>query len=223
MEILFKSNERKNITVVYEDEAILIVYKPRYMHTLKQSHSEDSLELFLEQLPLNLSVLPESGLIQRLDFVTAGLVLVAKNVDSYHYLRQESRDFRMEKEYQAISSLATASFVPTGFSAHAWDTRRMQEGWFVDIASRFVYRGKGREAVRLLPIESRSKHASDSYYSHVMLDKIEPEARYHFRVRLHKGYRHQVRATLSALGFPIFGDTLYGGVAQDIVAFGRQP
>lgn len=218
MNITFLNKNLLTAHIVYVDTNIIVLYKPAYMHTLWLEEYTDSLQLFLLNSNLANVSLPDFGILQRLDYITSGLILAARTLDYYIYLRKKSKEMQIKKLYIAVSSLTKTSFIPYNYTDISWFKERTKIGWKIDLEVKFVYTSKERQSVRLLPKYSTSKHASDLYKTSIKLEKYY-QSFYYFRVMLSKGYRHQVRSTLSALGFPIIGDTLYGGKPAKNIAF----
>jgi 23S rRNA pseudouridine1911/1915/1917 synthase len=219
MQKVFEQPECKKPAIWYQDDALMLIYKPRYLHTVKQNNEDNSLELWLDSCQNVQKKIPENGLVQRLDFDTAGLILVAKTQESYNHLKEMSKFSKIKKEYLAMSSMANSYYCPMGFTQSSWDAQRKQEPWQVAVEAKFVYQSAGRKAVRLVSATSQSKHASAVYETQVEIIKKVPHQGYLLQATLSKGYRHQVRATLAGLGFPIVGDELYGGQPQASMAF----
>ena len=75
--------------VIFENEAYAVLYKPRGMPTAPLSENEEGtlVSWFLKRCPEAALVKGkkdiEAGLVHRLDTATSGLVLMAKNQESY--------------------------------------------------------------------------------------------------------------------------------------------
>lgn len=144
----------------------------------------------------------EPGLLHRLDRDTSGIVVVARTGPAFLALRDQFESGSAVKEYRA------ASLAVKGLSAPQ----------VLSIESRFAPGGPGRKKVRLvLPNDGKrrmAREASPGTYLTEARIETRVEAGGDVRVLLaaviRKGFRHQVRAHLSHLGFPIFGDALYG-------------
>ncbi|NIZ40867.1 pseudouridine synthase [Entomospira entomophila] len=213
MQLKFKLDHQVEPAVLYQDHDIVLLYKPHGMHTVIQSPEESaSLESFWRSSELANTNLPDTGLIQRLDYVTAGMILGARTQESYEILSIMGKNLQIQKEYLALCRKAEAYFLPEGYSLDKWmELLSSRQTWSIAVHSRFVYRERGRTAVRLVLESSKSKHASMPYETNIeLLQYDENEKQYLVRACIKKGYRHQVRATLHAIGLPIIGDELYG-------------
>ena len=87
------------------------------------------------------------------------------------------------------------------------------------ISSKFRPYGKGRKAVRPVTGSSSSvvqAKAGDRVYDTSVLRSGENnEGRKLYSCSLDSGFRHQVRCHLAWMGFPIVGDTVYGGAPAE--------
>jgi 23S rRNA pseudouridine1911/1915/1917 synthase len=187
--------------VVAETDLYSVLYKPHNMHTvpLRAGEGGTLLDWAAEKIPEILSVrgkkTMEGGILHRLDFETAGLVLAAKQQDAYNNLLKQQNENCFIKEYHALCTEHKTSL--PGFPAPPESIQNK-------IVSSFRAFGRGRKTVR--PITSGGKIYTTEILS------VEPYKTYsRFHLRLTKGFRHQIRAHLAWCGFPILNDTRYGG------------
>ena len=149
----------------------------------------------------------ECGLLHRLDYETQGLVLVARNQRSFEILLDEQNRGGVVKEYGALVSKAEK--MPPGFPPFAGVLRNNG-----NIESNFRPYGPGRKEVR--PTNESKSYRTEPYCTEIYCTEpfgkpIELENIRYFRLRIHKGFRHQIRCHLAWAGFPILNDPLYGG------------
>lgn len=127
----------------------------------------------------------EPGLVHRLDTWTSGLVLAARSTTSFEHLRGALERGEIDKRYLAL----TARGIPV----------------------------RGEIDVPLVqdPKNPRRVVAGALGTGHACLTEYERlEVRGEFAlvgVRIAAGFRHQIRAHLGLAGFPLLGDSLYGG------------
>lgn len=195
------------LVVWFEDAQVLVVEKPAGQHTapLRAAEGGTLLECVIERYP-EVAAVPgikvvEPGLLHRLDRETSGLVAIARSAAAFAALRESSARGGMRKEYLAAC-------------ARPVDGEAIEAGAAFCIASRFAPYGSGGRMVRVvLAGESRGKllrnATPDSYSTEAEIIR-RGGAILLLRARLDRGFRHQVRAHLSFLGFPILGDPLYG-------------
>jgi 23S rRNA pseudouridine1911/1915/1917 synthase len=127
----------------------------------------------------------EAGLLHRLDTHTSGLLLAARTHDAFTALQRALRDGAIEKRYYALVKSDPglhARAIDLALAPHPKNRRKVA-----------VARAGGKSAQTRISIAKRGKHWT-------LLD-----------VSVDHAYRHQIRVHLSAIGFPLAGDVLYGG------------
>lgn len=198
---------QEELRVRYEDSDLIVVDKPAGMHTAPLSPGDGGtlLELVMESFP-EVGALPgikavEPGLVHRLDRETSGLVVIARTAGAFDALRRSFASGETRKDYvAACAGGGEASGV-------------------LRVESRFAPYGPGRRMVRPVLAGERSPRLLDAaspglYCTEArILDRRGGRALISAWIR--KGFRHQVRAHLAFLGFPILGDPLYGAVVPD--------
>ncbi|MDR1788126.1 MAG: RNA pseudouridine synthase [Treponema sp.] len=215
------------------------VYKPPRMHCAPAAPGRPCrgtlLEwcgaLFPETLAVSGRGRGEGGLLHRLDYEARGLVLFARHEAAFAALAAQQEAGAFVKEYTARSAGVRAPLpagfppLPEGLASAPLPPSRSRGA--LHIASAFRPYGPGRKAVRPLPAPARNAALDQGLpYVTEMLEAVPealPEAApkaggYRFTVRLRRGFRHQVRCHLAWIGFPLAGDTLYGGAPADFLA-----
>jgi 23S rRNA pseudouridine1911/1915/1917 synthase len=130
----------------------------------------------------------EPGLLHRLDTQTSGLVVACRTPEAFRRLDSALRRGKLEKRYLAIAagSLGDEGEID---DALAPDPRR---------------RGRVRTAA-----PEGSGYARGSLTRYRVLERRGPLVL--LELRMSRGFRHQIRAHLAAVGAPLVGDALYGG------------
>jgi 23S rRNA pseudouridine1911/1915/1917 synthase len=180
-----------SIDVIYEDDLIVVLNKKRFIHCFKGQGTALA-EIIEGKWPqctkIGLSE-GECGLVNRLDYETSGIVIVAKSAESWSDWRYAFKLGQVKKEYLAlVQGSITCSVNVLNY-----------------LGSR--YRGSKKVKVsatpkaRFLPASSSLLPIAFNKTGNVSLVKI---------VTL-SGRRHQVRVHCSEAGFPLVGDSLYGG------------
>lgn len=136
----------------------------------------------------------EPGLVHRLDTGTSGLVVAARSASAFSTLRAALTRGTLEKRYLAI--VRTGNLAASGELTSWLAPEHRTSARVVVAASAKGLRGARHASTRWRVVRSGSDWQ--------LLEVVAPRA-----------YRHQVRVHLAALGFPIAGDPLYGGVAVD--------
>jgi 23S rRNA pseudouridine1911/1915/1917 synthase len=131
----------------------------------------------------------EPGLVHRLDNETSGVVLAARNVAAFQTARALFESALIEKRYLAVTGtgLAPAGEIQTLLGPDSADPRRVR-----------VFDQE--------PPGGYAKLATTRYRV------VRSSARFALvELSVERAFRHQIRAHLAQLGFPIAGDSLYGG------------
>jgi|UniRef100_A0A7C3SR56 23S rRNA pseudouridine1911/1915/1917 synthase len=177
------------IQIIYEDNDLLVVNKPRGMvvHPA-HGHYQDTLVNALLYKVKDLSGIGgelRPGIVHRLDKDTTGLLVVAKNDFSHQKLSEQLKNRTLKRVYWALCE----GEIP-------WDEKRVE----LPMARHPVYRKKmaivygGKISITNFKVLERFKG-----YTLVSAS-------------LETGRTHQVRLHLSHLGFPIVGDEIYGRI-----------
>lgn len=141
----------------------------------------------------------EGGVIHRLDTLTSGLVLVARNNETYNLLMDEQRNNKIKKEYRA--DVSKVSSPPSYFEKFPYS-------WSGDeIVVTSFFRSYGPKGATVVPTLSTKKQDSPKLYSTV-IKRATPTL---FLCTITQGFRHQIRSHLAWSGYPIVGDDRYGG------------
>ena len=158
----------------------------------------------------------ESGLLHRLDYETQGLVLFARNQGAFEILLDEQDQGEVVKEYGALVSKAEKT--PPGFPPFAGVLKNKK-----NIESYFRPYGPGRKEVRPVPLPvneerpasveiSKDKGTPYPYRTEILDPRSATQGGIeYFRLRITRGFRHQIRCHLAWAGFPVINDPLYGG------------
>jgi tRNA pseudouridine32 synthase/23S rRNA pseudouridine746 synthase len=88
--------QHMEIPVVYEDDALLVVNKPSGMLSVPGRIEDYSVEAVMRER------YPDSIVVHRLDMGTSGLLIVAKNGESYRILQQQFIRHEVKKKYVAL-------------------------------------------------------------------------------------------------------------------------
>lgn len=202
--------------VIEDTPAWALVRKPHGMPSAPLSENEDGtlLSWFLagheECRAVRGRKAVEHGLVHRLDTATEGLVLIAKTQDAYDFFLVAQNDGYILKTYFAYCSILPGKTLPPAGSLP------------LTIRSRFRAFGPGRKEVRpLFPAMRGYDEAGKDYQTIVEKAEMLGKQTCAITCTLKQGYRHQVRAHLSWLGFPIIGDNLYNPAYRSANGDGR--
>jgi 23S rRNA pseudouridine1911/1915/1917 synthase len=129
------------------------------------------------------------GIVHRLDKGTSGVMVIAKNDDTHKELARQFHDREVEKEYVAL----------------AWGL--VQQRKRINAAIGRDPKNRVKMSIRA----GRARHAVTRVTWSRDLKGVTL-----MRVAIATGRTHQIRVHLSAIGHPIVGDALYGGVHRRV-------
>jgi tRNA pseudouridine32 synthase/23S rRNA pseudouridine746 synthase len=179
----------QGVEIIYEDDAIAAVYKPSGMLSVPGKADDYSVATWTKERWSD-SMLPH-----RLDLLTSGIMLVAKNAEAYHHLQNQFADRTIKKKYLAVVEgkvVQDHGVIDLPLSSDPLNRPRQ----IVDIEN-------GKRAIT----EYRVQQTAEWDGKTVTLLALYP----------HTGRTHQLRmhcAHQQGLGCPIVGDELYGHKAD---------
>jgi len=199
----------KELEKIFEDDNILVVNKPSGLvvnrsNTYKKVTLQD---IFEEQYPdifKNVEddeFISRSGIVHRLDKDTSGVIIIAKNPESFYFLQKQFKKRKTYKEYVVISH---GEIKDEMVEIDAPLDRNPSNPLKRAVVS------SGRSALTIIEVEKRFKIENLSF----SIAKAFPKT----------GRTHQIRVHLSALGYPVVGDTIYCAknlLEKDVEIFGR--
>ena len=199
--------------IAHEDQHLLVVEKPRLSHCVVQKNSDPlTLADWLAcHYPSTVNASPnpaEAGLLQRLDFYTSGLLVAAKDSNTWSKLREALFAGELRKSYLClvIGELRKKKFEIDSPISLVRNEPRVFVGdqplpnKTPETAVKIVETASDVELIKTLPV---GFVCGDS----ASLVKVSGS----------RMTRHQVRAHLAAAGHPLVGDKLYGGSKANAV------
>lgn len=176
------------LEIVYEDEDVLVINKPKGLVVHPAAgHWDDTLVnglLYARGEALSgINGVLRPGIVHRIDKDTSGLLAVAKNDLAHAVLASQLKDHTMARTYEAIvcgSLREDQGTVDAPIGRHPSDRKRM------------AVTDRGRSAVTHWEVVARYRG-----YTHI-------------RCRLETGRTHQIRVHMAHIHHPILGDTVYG-------------
>ena len=177
------------LDIVYEDEHLLVVNKPKGMvvHPAPGNHTGTLVNALMYHCGGALSGINgelRPGIVHRIDKDTSGLLVVAKSDIAHNGLSEQIRDHSFTREYLAVcygNIKEDERTVDAPIGRHKVDRKRM-----------CVTQLNSKPAV-----------------THVYVLERYPGFTY-IKCRLETGRTHQIRVHLSYIGHPIAGDPVYG-------------
>ena len=176
------------LTVVYEDESLLVVDKPAGMvvHPAPGNWSGTLVNALMGRgSPLGSASEPErAGIVHRLDKETSGLLVVAKT----------------DRAHRILSAAIAARRVVRRYALMVWG-HLQQDDVSVD---RPIARDP-RDRKRMAIVNKGRPARTD------LLRLARFDAGDLLRAHLHSGRTHQIRVHVASIGHPVMGDDVYGG------------
>ncbi len=182
------------INIVYEDESLLIVNKPKGMvvHPAAGNYTGTLVNALLYHCKEGLSGINgviRPGIVHRIDKDTAGLLAVAKNDEAHISLATQIKEHKADRIYRAVV---------IGNLREDEGTIDKPIGRSLNDRKKMAVRADGREAVTHYKVLER--------YSGFTYAEF----------RLKTGRTHQIRVHLASIGHPLAGDSVYGGMSTDL-------
>lgn len=193
------------LTVVYEDEYLIVIDKPAGLVVHPAGGHEDGtlVNALIAHCGESLSGIGgvrRPGIVHRLDKGTSGLLVVAKTDKAHHGLAKQFADHGRTGPLQRA------------YLALVWGALRRPYG---TVEANLERSNKNREKMAVVN-EERGREAITHFtvlerYPVLLKGKDETEALASLvECRLETGRTHQIRVHMSHLGHPLLGDALYG-------------
>ena len=184
-------NLPKKLDIIYEDDNILVVYKPQGI--LSNDNNNKNNEPTLEKLVKN--YYNEAKICHRLDRNTGGLLIFAKNDNSYNELLIAFKNGYINKKY--IAYVNNCCFK----SKH-------------EILKGYIYTDKVKGISKIYDKkDEKAKNSTNlkeiiTEYKVMYENKLEDYAV--LEVTIHTGKTHQIRSHLNFISHALIGDSKYG-------------
>ncbi len=177
------------LDIIYEDDCILVVNKPKGMVVHPASGNRDGtlVNALLYHCGDSLSGINgviRPGIVHRIDKDTSGLLVIAKTNEAHLSLAAQISSHTLERKYEAIVN---------GHLKNSFGIIDKPVGRNPKDRKKMAVTKSGRNAVTNYEVID-----SFSGFDHVSL-------------RLETGRTHQIRVHMSSIGHPLLGDTVYGG------------
>lgn len=176
------------LEIYYEDDDLLVVYKPKGMvvHPAPGNHKGTLVNALLWHCRKSLSGINgvlRPGIVHRIDKDTSGLLLVAKNDFAHVKLAEQIKEHSLKRVYQAI----------------VYGTNLEDEG---EVNAPI---GRSRNDRKKMAIVEGGREALTHYFVVKRYSGFT-----HIECRLETGRTHQIRVHMAYLGHPVAGDAVYG-------------
>lgn len=176
------------LDVIYEDNDLLVVNKPKDMvvHPAPGNYHGTLVNALLHHCKDSLSGINgviRPGIVHRIDKDTSGLLIVAKNDNSHKNLAEQIKNHSFAREYEAVvygNIKEDTGTINANIGRHKTNRKKMA-----------VTPLGGRNAITHYIVLGRYRGFT------------------HLKLKLETGRTHQIRVHMSYIGHPVVGDEIY--------------
>lgn len=177
------------LDIVYEDDFLLVVNKPKGMvvHPAAGNYSGTLVNALLYHCKDSLSGINgvmRPGIVHRIDKDTSGLLMVAKNDAAHNFLAEQIKEHSFVREYEAV--------------VHG----------IIKEDSGTVNAPIGRHPVKRKQMAVTAENSKEAVTHYSVLSR--GNAFTHIKCKLETGRTHQIRVHMAYLGHAVAGDEVYG-------------
>lgn len=203
-----------NPEIIFENPDFLVINKPAglMVHDDGKTKEKTLVDFLISNYPeienvgepmeVDGKILPRPGIVHRLDKETSGVMLVAKNEDSFYFLKNAFKDRLVDKTYHAFvwgNVKDDSGKIDAPIARSKNDFRKWS-------ASRGV-RGEKREAVTEYRVLSRFEEDGEKF----TFIESRPKT----------GRTHQIRVHMKFINHPLVCDSLYNEKRPAVLGFYR--
>lgn len=177
------------LDIVYEDDDVIVVSKPRGMvvHPAPGNYDGTLVNALLNHCYGSLSGINgvmRPGIVHRIDKDTSGLLLVAKNDRAHLSLAAQIKEHSVKRIYEAVVRGVLKN-----------------DGGTIDAPI-------GRNPVQRKQMAVTDKHSKNAVTHYEVIARYQKYT--HVRLKLETGRTHQIRVHMAYIGYPVAGDPVYG-------------
>lgn len=187
------------IEIIYEDEDIIVVNKPKglVVHPAVGNLDGTLVNAIMSICKESLSGIGgkiRPGIVHRLDKDTSGILIIAKNDSAHVNLSEQIKNHEVEKTYIALVR---------GIVKENEATINMPIGRSTKDRKKMTIDRKGKNAITHFKVLKR-------YEKYTLLE-----------IKIETGRTHQIRVHLSHIGYPVVGDYIYSNGKNDFNVVGQ--
>ena len=187
--------EKIKLDIVYEDDDVLVVNKPKNMvvHPSAGHHSGTLVNALLFHCKDNLSGINgvlRPGIVHRIDMDTTGLLLVCKNDIAHQFISEQLHEHSITRKYRAI----------------VWNNISEDEGE--------IDKPIGRHPNERKKMSTHAKVSKEAVTHYKVLERFGKFC--YIECILETGRTHQIRVHMASIGHAILGDKTYGNAKAKV-------
>ncbi len=179
----------EKLTVLYEDNQIIVVIKPQNVPTQSDDSKDvDMLSMVKAYVKEKYNKEGEAfiGLVHRLDRPTGGVMVFARNSKSAKRLTEQFQAHTTEKIYYAVTN---------GVVKYKKDT-----------LINYLEKNEKENMVKVVPMGVSGAKKAELVYEELENNGKESL----LKIQILTGRSHQIRVQMANIGFPLYGDGKYG-------------
>ena len=179
----------EELTILYEDNQIIVVIKPQNVPTqADDSNDKDMLSMVKDYIKQKYNKPGEAfiGLVHRLDRPTGGIMVFARNSKAANRLTEQFKTHSVEKVYYAITNGVVKV-----------RTQRLVN---------YLKKDTKENIVKIVPMSETGAKKAELVYNYLADDGKQSL----LEVKILTGRSHQIRLQLANIGHSLVGDVKYG-------------
>ncbi len=185
------------LDIPYEDDDLLVVNKPKGMvvHPAAGHDGGTLVNALLYHCGGSLSGIngvERPGIVHRIDMMTSGLLIVAKNDFAHRSLAEQIKEHSFTRRYEAVvvgNLREDSGTVDAPIGRHPTDRKKMA-------------------------VTDKNSRSAVTHYEVLQRFAVSGGAYTHVRLTLETGRTHQIRVHMAYIGHPVVCDPVYGGAKQ---------
>ena len=180
------------LDIIYEDEDVLVVNKPKDMvvHPAAGHYKDTLVNAVMYHCHDNLSGINgvmRPGIVHRIDKDTTGSVIICKNDNAHQKIAEQLKEHSINRVYHAI----------------CYGVIKEDEGTIETLIGRST-----NDRKKMAVVTSGGKEAVTHFR---VLKRFEEDNMTYIECRLETGRTHQIRVHMAHIGHPLLGDEVYAG------------